>query len=334
MSDSPSPPTEKRCRDCGEMKQVAEFWRRKKSPDGLALYCKACFSLRNARAYRDRQAQVGKRARPYRRYSAVPEGMKYCSGCAMVKPVAEFGSNRANKSGRADYCRPCHNAIMAEGKRRLHGSQRSYLLKLRYGITEEQVEERLARQGGICLICLSAKAVHVDHDHRTGVIRGLLCFSCNGALGQFADDPRRMRMAAAYLERHVNRPHWRPVDSQMVETLRRYGRQDARLSARARQRHRISSEDEFRLASQRKDRCPICELAAAVHVDHCHETGAVRGLLCPECNTGMGQLKDDPAVLRRAAGYLDGVAEEMAGGGGSGAGGPGEFEGGRVWARG
>lgn len=40
------------------------------------------------------------------------------------------------------------------------------------------------------------------------------------------------------------------------------------------------------------------------HVDHCHETGAVRGLLCMACNTGIGKLQDDPALLDRAAAYL------------------------------
>lgn len=60
----------------------------------------------------------------------------------------------------------------------------------------------LAAQGGLCAVCQEALAVHVDHDHATGAVRDLLCFNCNGGLGQFRDDPELLRAAAAYVERH------------------------------------------------------------------------------------------------------------------------------------
>lgn len=50
--------------------------------------------------------------------------------------------------------------------------------------------------------------------------------------------------------------------------------------------------------------CAICRTAPAAHVDHDHATGAVRALLCSNCNGGLGQFKDDPEVLREAADYV------------------------------
>lgn len=56
-------------------------------------------------------------------------------------------------------------------------------------------------------------------------------------------------------------------------------------------------------------RCMVCDDVLdggkATHVDHCHDTGVVRALLCGHCNKGIGSLRDDPSLLRTAAAYLD-----------------------------
>ncbi|WP_244524233.1 endonuclease VII domain-containing protein [Geodermatophilus dictyosporus] len=64
----------------------------------------------------------------------------------------------------------------------------------------------LEAQGGACAICEVQPAAHVDHDHDTGRVRQLLCFGCNGGLGQFKDDPTVLRAAARYVERHRAAP--------------------------------------------------------------------------------------------------------------------------------
>ena len=65
----------------------------------------------------------------------------------------------------------------------------------------------LEAQDGVCAICKSAPAVHVDHDHATGAVRALLCFNCNGGLGQFKDDPGVLRAAAEYVHFHTLSQH-------------------------------------------------------------------------------------------------------------------------------
>lgn len=313
-----SPMSVKRCRDCGETKPAAEFSRFKASKDGLAFYCKPCFALRNAASYRKRQEKLGKQVRAYRRRSDVPEGMKYCPRCKEVKSVGEFGSNRSQKSALAPYCRSCHNVAMAEIRERNHGSGRNYLLKLRYGVTEAQVNEMIAEQGGICVICLRAVPKHVDHDHMTGLVRRILCFKCNGGLGQFEDDPERLRLAADYLE--LQGSHARRLE---LETgVRVFGgpdrvrsdpgwrtRSNFQRSARhyhLRQKYGINDEDADWLLKVQVGLCAVCFDFPAEHVDHDHASGAVRGIACTGCNSGMGQLRDDPIVLRRAADYLTG----------------------------
>jgi hypothetical protein len=63
----------------------------------------------------------------------------------------------------------------------------------------------LEAQDGVCAICRSAPAVHVDHDHATGAVRALLCFNCNGGLGQFKDNPQALHAAAYYVQLHTAR---------------------------------------------------------------------------------------------------------------------------------
>ena len=75
--------------------------------------------------------------------------------------------------------------------------------KPKYGVTGEWYEQTFRAQGGKCAICNQTSEVrfHVDHDHKTGRIRSLLCGNCNRAIGLMNDDPKKCRAAAEYLEK-------------------------------------------------------------------------------------------------------------------------------------
>jgi 5-methylcytosine-specific restriction endonuclease McrA len=82
-------------------------------------------------------------------------------------------------------------------------SQRKSDLKRLYGLSLEDHQALLDRQGGACALCLDTftSAPHVDHCHKTGKVRGLLCSNCNTALGLMQDSPELMLRAAAYVSR-------------------------------------------------------------------------------------------------------------------------------------
>lgn len=79
----------------------------------------------------------------------------------------------------------------------------------KYGLTHEMFVEMMAAQGNKCAACdaslsaLPSGDVHVDHDHETGAVRGILCRFCNTAIGLLKDSPLRARKLASYLERHA-----------------------------------------------------------------------------------------------------------------------------------
>jgi Recombination endonuclease VII len=150
--------------------------------------------------------------------------VKRCPDCRKYKPLEEFPRNKRMRDGRHAYCKPCHNARGKESKQRLYGGSRHYHLTRRYGISAAEFDELVCDQNGVCPICSKPKPEHVDHDHATGRVRGILCFNCNGGLGQFGDDPERLVRAQVYLEWSDMTPFERTCSSdlarQRVEALR------------------------------------------------------------------------------------------------------------------
>ena len=185
---------EKECPACRRALPLDNFHADRRRPDGLAFYCRRCALEKQ---------EVSRRVRgisPSRVSSvSVPPGSKWCPDCDRVKSVEEFARTRRRATGLHSYCKPCHNARGKETVKRLHGSSRHYHLMRRYGIWADEVAAMVTAQGGVCAVCREAAPGHVDHDHLTGRVRGVLCFNCNGGLGQFRDRIEVLEKAAAYL---------------------------------------------------------------------------------------------------------------------------------------
>lgn len=92
--------------------------------------------------------------------------------------------------------------------------ERSCLTK--FGLTLEDYDAMIAAQGGGCACCgrtvnKSGRRLGVDHDHRTGHVRGILCHHCNAGIGHLGDTLDGLRRAVAYLDRASHRPALRSV---------------------------------------------------------------------------------------------------------------------------
>jgi hypothetical protein len=176
----------KRCPDCGLVKPAGDYAKNAARPDGLAFYCRDCFNVRSAAAYRRKRARQG---HTVRERIATPEGMRQCAECREIKPDDAFALNASQPSGRNCYCKPCN-------KRK----QRASRIRVKYGISEAELDSLILEQGGVCAICRFRPAEHVDHDHVTGAVRGVLCFPCNAALGLLDDRIDLLARATGYLE--------------------------------------------------------------------------------------------------------------------------------------
>lgn len=108
--------------------------------------------------------------------------------------------------GRCKVCvREQTGAYQRANRSRASAQQRTWRLKNEFGITDEEYEQLLSVQGGVCGICGGPpdgrwKRLHVDHCHTTGRVRGLLCTPCNQGLGLLRDSVERIHAAIAYLE--------------------------------------------------------------------------------------------------------------------------------------
>ena len=151
------------------------------------------------------KAQRHRRSLVQRQYTNAPE-MRRCRKCHETKKLDDFSKGKEYKFGRRYICKKCFNNYNLN---RLQDPKLRYIRRLSvmrhdvkkaYGIT---LEEYLALKIKYkkCAICGREGRLHLDHDHKDGNIRGILCRACNHGLGNFCDNPSLLRKAAKYIER-------------------------------------------------------------------------------------------------------------------------------------
>lgn len=248
-----------------------------------------------------------------------------CTICKVVKEIGLFPKDRANKSGVSYTCKPCckvQNKRFKENNPEYHklikrkpeyrAVSKKYKLNWdlkQYGLTPDSFNDILLKQNERCSICNSTTAFsngrwHIDHDHKTGIFRSLLCSKCNTGLGRFKETPANFYAAAKYLESEEFIPRDLGLDASLVKEIFKTNKtKHWNLKAA----HGVSLAWYQKVFDKQCGLCAICDLASDkpfLHVDHCHKTNHIRGLLCENCNLGLGLFSDSPNLLRAAAAYV------------------------------
>jgi hypothetical protein len=186
------------CTGCGVFRLWDEFAKSKRGAHKHQARCKDCF-----RAY-----VPGRKKK--KEYLITDEGRE-CSECGQFKLWANFHKRRDLSTGYASACKQCRKKRTRRDME--NGSIRNRELRRKYGIGLAEYEALVKKQGDACAICETTdKGIargkirywSVDHDHKTGEVRALLCQKCNAMLGLANDDIEVLKKMILYLQKWQN----------------------------------------------------------------------------------------------------------------------------------
>jgi hypothetical protein len=283
----------KRCSKCYLELPISCFYKRSASPDGLTPSCKGC--------YRELKKEADKRNRG-REHIEIPL-IRKCSACKVTLPSSEFNLNSSRGDGLEPCCKKCVSKKGMDWQKRHPTAAWEASLKREYGIDSGVFNLLWESQGNRCAVCkrermVGEKRFHVDHDHITGKVRGILCFKCNSGIGLFRDNPVLLHRVIEYLKSGLLcNPG--PIDRIGDVQNNKYFRRRLKLT-------NLEFEGIFKCQG---GKCKICHEVLSndkfkCYLDHDHSTGKVRGLLCGYCNFGIGAFQDSEVIVRSAIDYL------------------------------
>jgi hypothetical protein len=293
----PEPSPVKRCQGCQQVLALSQFHLRPRGGQGVTARCKACTAHRYAtetfRCSRCRQQKSGNEFLPGQS-TAVTQPCKECRSSAQRTKtrLARIERGRApyhilsdvDATARRAVCRECGPThIYATGSKQGNG--------WRCGTRSDEVsDEWYAARADIVDKFASA------HWHRVRDVRGE---EMRGTCTLCGDTPVRWQQAESRFKCSSPARKARDAGSERRrKLLANYG---------------LTVDDYERMNLEQDGRCAICggastraDSGAGLVVDHDHETGQVRQLLCNLCNTGLGAFRDSPAILLDAIAYLRG----------------------------
>ena len=205
------------------------------------------------------------------------EDKKVCTKCKELKLLSEYHRLMSGKDGLRNKCKFCINELARE-------------------VDHKQTK--------ICTNCKIVKSVRDFFRHKQGKYGVSSC--CRTCLSLIA----RQRKEGTFEPRVIQTPEERKETSR-AGSRRRYAENPNKHKAIARKvLYKISQEEYETMCITQAGQCKICKgnstrLSGILDIDHCHETGRVRGLLCHRCNLLLGAVRDSADLLRSAANYLE-----------------------------
>lgn len=190
------------CSRCLEVKIISAFYRDNRRRTGVTLQCRQCIDSTQ------RGTRLGYKERHLTNPIPAPETKK-CSRCREVKLGSSFSISRHTKDGLCITCKPCQALSRRANQAKISARRRAYTITKKYGLTHDEYRNLLSIQNGVCAICSEPERatyrgavtpLRIDHDHITGMVRGLLCSTCNTGIGHLRDSLELLKRATRYLE--------------------------------------------------------------------------------------------------------------------------------------
>lgn len=346
--------TEWECKSCNQVKPARDFHNGRR-------VCKDCVNaaLRD-RLIADPAWAEKRRAQSREKYERNPEPTRQsalkrwaktsrpCAVCGQMKPPKGFVWNRRickecfdspyrkclscgeqrqaeRFSPQAFSCKDCQNLRAQQWKKENPDKVREIRLKTRFGLSPEEKEAMEFAQKRLCAICRQAEELVIDHSHKSGEVRSLLCNDCNVGLGYFKEEESFFLAAVKYLRQ----PGLAPADIKPITDENLFSRFEIpnweaqsrdkafrkRRNSVLKTKYGITIDQYESLLAQGDGACWICarpetikrpnvKYPDSLSVDHSHASGLIRGLLCRNCNWGIDAFKDDAERIEQALQYL------------------------------
>jgi hypothetical protein len=304
----PTIPDEKRCTKCGECKKRSEFYQR--SDGSSAGACKAC--TRKSEKERRSKSVIIQRTLESQKPSAQirldlgdPDVTrvvaKTCRLCKQLKPRNEFEQYALRTRWGMETTR--------------------YTFTCRACVASGPKDRRRPKTEKQCIYCKEIKLASEFHSHnyttRTGKNSRRLMSACKECKGRYT---KVWRIENKDHVEEVTRD-WRERNkAQIVERNKAYNEFNKERMLNwgrkywLRKGYGLTLEQYNEMVARQDGKCLICQdkphlvgnkRQKTLHVDHCHDSGKIRGLLCHQCNCAIGLLKDDPARIRALLAYVE-----------------------------